>query len=137
MIDLQLKCLKLNFNTYLIISHIGIKSYMVVFNLIIIGGKLILNTNINIRFKIFKQRRHRYWILAELDYGTSHLTLYTDNSIMNALGISENIYEQMALQFNGIVDESGYIFSKRKDINNFKNWLKTNYIQYLVLKQLV
>ena len=41
---------------------------------------------------------------------------------MNALGISENIYEQMALQFNGIVDESGYIFSKRKDINNFKNF---------------
>lgn len=110
---------------------------MVVFNLIIIGGKLILNTNINIRFKIFKQRRHRYWILAELDYGTSHLTLYADSSIMDALGIPENIYEQMALQFNGIVDESGYIFSKRKDINNFKNWLKTNYIQYLVLKQLL
>ena len=96
-----------------------------------------MNTDINIRFKIFKQCWHRYWILAELDYGTSHATLYADGSIMDALGIPENIYEQMALQFNGIIDESGYIFSKRKDINNFKNWLQANYIQYLVLKQLV
>lgn len=95
-----------------------------------------MNTNINIRFKIFKQRRHRYWILAELDYGTSHAILYADSSIMDELGIPENMYKQMALQFNGIIDESGYIFSKRKDINNFKNWLQANYIQYLVLKQL-
>lgn len=96
-----------------------------------------MNTDINIKFRIFKQRKCRYWILLELDYGKSHSTLCTDNSIMNILGIPENIYKQMALQFNGTVDNSGYFFSKRKDINNFKNWLQANYIQYLVLKQLM
>lgn len=96
-----------------------------------------MNTDINIKFRIFKQHRHRYWILLELDYGKSYSTLCTDSSIMDALGIPKDIYEQMALQFNGIADKSGYIFSKRKDINNFKNWLQANYIQYLILKQLV
>lgn len=93
--------------------------------------------NINVQFKIFKQRRCRYWILAKVDYGRKYEVLFADSSIMNKLGIPKDIYNQMALKFNGIIEQDEYIFERRRDIVKFKKWLQSSYEQYLVLKQLL
>ena len=87
-------------------------------------------------FSISKNTK-RYYIILKLD----RQTYYCDLSIINALGIPNDIYEETAKKCKGGYDgktQTGkfYYFKTKEYTQNFVNWLEQNYETYLLIKKI-
>ena len=66
---------------------------------------------------------------------------YCDLSIINTLGIPNDIYEETAKKCNGgyngkIQTGMFYYFKTKEYAQNFVNWLEQNYETYLLIKKI-